>query len=146
LETHPDDPNALLAMTLGVGLQVDSASLIEKHQLESLRMIRDADRYAKKLLTFAPAAADAYLTLGAANYVIGSLPAYKRFFLRLAGIRGDKRAGMQQLEIAAARGHYLPPFAKILLALEESHAAEGDPCASDLKPPSSGHCAAARTR
>jgi hypothetical protein len=117
LKTNPDDTNALFAMTLSVGMQADYASLIDKHQLESLKMIRDADKYAKKLLAVAPEAADAYLTLGAANYIIGSLPAPKRFFLRLARIHGDKSGGIQQLEVAAAHGHYLRPFAKILLAL-----------------------------
>jgi tetratricopeptide (TPR) repeat protein len=117
LKINSDDANALFALTLSVGMQADYASLIEKHQLESLRMIREAEKYAQKLLTIAPGAADAYLTLGAANYIIGSLPPHKRFFLRFAGIRGDRRGGMQQLEIAAAHGHYLRPFAKILLAL-----------------------------
>jgi hypothetical protein len=117
LKTNPDDANALFALTLSVGMQADYASLIEKRQLESLRMIREAEKYAQKLLTIAPRAADAYLTLGAANYIIGSLPAHKRFFLRFSGIRGDRRRGMQQLEIAAAHGRYLRPFAKILLAL-----------------------------
>ena len=65
----------------------------------------------------APDAADAYLGLGTANYVIGSLPIFKKFFLGFAGIHGDKKAGIQQLEIAADHGHYLRPFAKILLAL-----------------------------
>jgi hypothetical protein len=117
LETHPDNANALFAMTLSVGMQADYASLIEKHQLESLRMIREADQFAKRLLTVAPDAADAYFTLGAANYIIGSLPTLKRFFLHLKGISGDKRDGIQQLEIAAERGRYLRPFAKILLGL-----------------------------
>jgi hypothetical protein len=45
------------------------------------------------------------------------LPGIKKFFLGFAGIHGDKRVGLQQLAIAAARGHYLRPFAKILLAL-----------------------------
>ena len=117
LQTNPDDTNALFAMTLSAGMEADYASLIDKHQVESLKMIRDADRYAKKLLLVAPAAADAYYTLGAANYIIGSLPGLKRFALGLAGIHGDKRLGIQQLEIAAERGHYLRPFAKILLAL-----------------------------
>ena len=117
LETDPDDVNALFAMTLGLGMQADYASLIEKHQMESLGMIREADKFAKKLLALNPDAADAYLTLGAANYIIGSLPALKRFFLHFKGISGDKRGGLQQLEIAATRGRYLRPFAKILLAL-----------------------------
>jgi hypothetical protein len=117
LDSHPEDANALFAMTLSLGMQADYASLIDRRQLESLRLIRDADEFAKKLLVVNPDAADAYLTLGAANYIIGSLPRLKRFLLRLKGIKGDKSGGIRQLEIAAARGRYLRPFAKILLAL-----------------------------
>jgi hypothetical protein len=117
LNINPQDGDALFVMTLSVGMQADYASLIDKRQLASLRLIKDADRYAKKLLAIAPEAADAYVTLGAANYIIGSLPAPKRLFLVLTGIHSNKSAGLQQLEIAATRGHYLRPFAKILLAL-----------------------------
>jgi hypothetical protein len=117
LQTHPDDTNALFAMTLSLGMQADYASLIDKRQVESLKMIGNADKYAKRLLAVAPEAADAYLTLGTANYIVGSLPTLKRLLLGLSGIHGDKRTGIRQLEIAAAQGHYLRPFAKIMLAL-----------------------------
>jgi len=117
LKTNPDDANALFAMTLSVGMQADYASLIDKKQRDSLGKIREANKYAKKLLAVAPEGTDAYLTLGTANYILGSLPAGKRFFLRFAGIRGDKRLGIKQIEIAAVSGRYLRPFAKILLAL-----------------------------
>jgi hypothetical protein len=72
LATDGDDPIALFAMTLAVGMQADYAALIEKHQLGSLRLIRNAGSYAQRLLQVAPDAADAYLVLGAANYIIGS--------------------------------------------------------------------------
>jgi len=85
--------------------------------VESLKMIRDADRYANKLLVVAPDAVDANLTLGTANYIIGSLPGLKRFLLGFAGIHGDKKAGIRQLQRAADHGHYMRPFAKIMLAL-----------------------------
>jgi hypothetical protein len=117
LKTNPDDTNALFAMTLSLGMQADYASLIDKQQLDSLKKIREADKYSKKLLAAAPEAADAYLGLGTANYFIGSLPGTKKFFLAFAGIHGDKKTGIQQLGIAADHGHYLRPFAKILLAL-----------------------------
>jgi hypothetical protein len=117
LTINGDDANALFAMTLAVGLEADYAALIEKHQLDGLRMIRNAGSYARKLLQVAPDAADAYLVLGAANYLVGSQPLHKRLFLRVAGVRGDKSEGIQQLEIVAARGRYFRPFAKILLAL-----------------------------
>jgi hypothetical protein len=117
LQTNPDDPNALFAMTLSLGMEADYAALIDKHQKESLKMIGDADKYAKKLLAAAPEGTDAYLTLGMANYIVGSLPGIKKFFLGFSGIHGDKELGIQQLEMAAKSGHYLRPFAKIMLAL-----------------------------
>ena len=109
--------NALFAMTLSTGMQADYASLIEKQQVESLGMIRQADAFAKKLLAVNPDAADAYQTLGVANYIIGSLPAMTRLMLHVKGISGSKSGGMAQLKIAAAHGRYLRPFAKIILAL-----------------------------
>jgi len=117
LQSKPEDLNALFVMTLSVGMEAAYASLIDKKQLESLKKIRDADKYAKKLLVIAPETADAYLGLGTANFIIGSLPGFKKFFLGFAGVHGDKKVGIQQLEIAADRGRYLRPFAKILLAL-----------------------------
>lgn len=117
LKADPDDPNALFSMTLSLGMEADYASLIDKHQKDSLKMIGEADKYAKRLLVIAPEGTDAYLTLGTANYIIGSLSGFKRFLLGIAGIHGDKKLGIKQLEMAAANGHYLRPFAKIMLAL-----------------------------
>jgi tetratricopeptide (TPR) repeat protein len=117
LKSDSDDKNALFAMSMSLGMEADYASLIDKQQLDSLKKIREADTYSKKLLRVAPDAADAYLGLGIANYFIGSQSTFKRFFLSFAGIHGDKETGIQQIEIAADHGHYLRPFAKIMLAL-----------------------------
>ena len=84
LKTNPDDANALFAMTLSVGMQADYASLIDKHQVESLKMIRRLLIVTPRNCWWsAPDAADAYFTLGAANYIIGSLPGYKKLSSRL---------------------------------------------------------------
>ena len=117
LGTNPNDPNALFAMSLCLGMQADYGSLIDKSQLDSLKKIREADTYSKRLLKIAPDAHDAYLGLGTANYIIGCLPGPKKFFLGFAGVYGDKKKGIEQLEMAAKGGHYLRPFAKVLLAL-----------------------------
>jgi len=117
LKTNPDDANALFAMALSLGMQADYASLIDKRQLDGLKKIREADAYSTKLLEVAPDVADAYVGLGAANYIIGSLPRSKRFFLGFTGIHGNRKLGVEQLKIAAKDGHYLRPFAKVLLAL-----------------------------
>ena len=117
LRIEAANPEALLALTITTGMQADYTGLIEGRQLESLRLTRQAERYAENLLSVRPDAADAYVTLGAANYIIGSLPAHKRFFLWFGGIHGDRLRGAMQLQMAAMDGQYLRPFAKVLLAL-----------------------------
>jgi len=117
LRTNARDSDALFALTITTGMLADYTGLVERRQLESLKLTREAERYAETLLTVKPDAVDAYVTLGAANYIIGSLPAHKRFFLWLGGIRGDRLRGVMQLQMAAMEGHYLRPFAKVLLAL-----------------------------
>ncbi len=119
LEEMPTDPNALFALTLIEGMQADDLFLIQKRQIESLHHLREADRRARMLLDVAPDADDAYVALGAANYIIGCLPGYKRAVLWVGGVHGDKTLGMQQLARAAGseHAHYLRPYARLMLAL-----------------------------
>ncbi len=117
LRSNARDVVALFVLAITNGLQADYTALIEKHHLESLKFTRKAETFARELLAQKPDSADAYLALGISNYIIGSLPAYKRFVLWFGGIHGDRQIGMSQLEIAAQSGHFLKPFAKILLAL-----------------------------
>ena len=117
LKSSPRDPHGLLVLTMTDGMESDYDALIEKKQLAGLSMMRRAESEAALLLSIDPNAQDAYLALGASNYVIGSLPVYKRFFLKIGGVHGDKERGIQQMQLAADHGHYLKPFAKILLAL-----------------------------
>ena len=117
LKSHPNDPDALLALSMSDGMTGDFVCVIERHQIESLKYMKEAQQYADKLIAVAPDRADAYLALGAGNYIIGCLPGYKRAFLWFGGIHGDRNAGMDQLRIAADRGDYLRPFARLLLAL-----------------------------
>ncbi len=117
LTASPRDEDALLTLTLTDGMSADFEALIRKHQMKSLSYIRRAEKEADVLLEVDPDNGDAYLAIGAANYIIGCLPAYKRFVLWFGGIHGDRQAGMEQLQVAAVRGLYLQPMAKTLLAL-----------------------------
>jgi hypothetical protein len=117
LNANPNDPMGLFVITLANGMEADYDALIAKRDMASLLLLRETQNSARKLLAVNPHADDAYLALGAANYIIGCLPVYKRFFLSLGGIHGSRTLGMQQLELAAKGGHYLKPFAKVMLAL-----------------------------
>jgi len=119
LTNQPKDPDALFALTLVGGMRADDFFLIQKRQIESMRNLREADRNAHTLLEIAPDADDAYVALGAANYIIGCLPGYKRAMLWVGGVHGDKALGMQQVARTASseHAHYLRPFARLMLAL-----------------------------
>jgi hypothetical protein len=117
LKSNPSDAHALLVLTITDGMEADYDALIVKKQMAGLGLTRQAESEATKLLALDPSAEDAYLALGAGNYVIGSLPSYKRAFLWFGGIHGDRLRGMDEMQRTADHGHYLQPFAKILLAL-----------------------------
>jgi len=117
LKTTPNDPDGLFVLTLTDGMEGDFQALIEKHQLSALSLIRRAEKEATRLLAVQADAQDAYVALGAANYIIGCLPVYKRILLWFGGVRGDRERGMEQLQRAAERGRYLGPMAKAFLAL-----------------------------
>jgi len=117
LEEHPKDPEALFALAISAGMESNAYSMLEKKHLDALKMIKEANQYAKELLAERPDAVDAYVALGSANYIIGSLSAGARFMLWFGNIHGDKKLGMEQMQNAADNGHYLKPFAQILLAL-----------------------------
>jgi hypothetical protein len=51
------------------------------------------------------------------KYIIGSMAAPVRWLLRMGGLPGDKQAGIADLQLTAQHGHYLAPFARILLAI-----------------------------
>ena len=117
LSASPKDRDALFSMTLSSGLQADYAALIEKRNLPSLRFTRDANDWADKLLAVDPDCYDAHVATGFSKYIIGSMSAPVRWIMRLGGVAGDKKAGIAELQLTADHGHYLGPFARILLAI-----------------------------
>jgi len=126
LRANPDDPDALFVATLADGMQGDFEALLEKRQLAALGSIRRAEKSAARLLAVRADMKDAYVALGAANYIIGCLPTYKRFFLWFGGVRGDRLRGMEQLQRTADGGSYLRPLAKALLALASEREGQFD--------------------
>lgn len=117
LKLQPRDPEGLYALTLCAGMQSDADSMLLKKHYDALKHLKEANAHAEILLHDHPEAYDAYVAPGVAYYVIGSLPGSARFILWFGGIHGDKQLGMSEVQKTADNGHYLKPFAKILLAL-----------------------------
>jgi hypothetical protein len=73
--------------------------------------------YADRLMLANPLAFDAYLGPGVENYLLSLKPAPVRALLRITGSNTDREKGIEEIRKTATHGHYLEPFAKLLLAV-----------------------------
>jgi hypothetical protein len=117
LAVDPNDRQALFAMSIVEGVTTDYMALVEKHQIASLSSAKRSNGYAQQLLKMNPPCYDAYMTAGLSEYMVGSLPFFVRWFVRFDNVQGSKEQGVKNLELVARDGHYLKPFAKILLGI-----------------------------
>jgi hypothetical protein len=117
LASDGTDRDALFALTLCSGLEADYAALIEKRNLASLHFTKQASISAQQLLEICHDCYDALLATGFSKYIVGSMSAPVRWVLRMGGLPADKQGGISDLETTAEHGHYLAPFARILLAI-----------------------------
>jgi hypothetical protein len=117
LASKPDDPDALLALCMTTGLTTDYAALIEKKRFGSFAMAKKSHIWAKKLLDLKPPVVDAYMTFGTAEYIVGSIPFFLRWLVHMDSVEGNKKKGIEELELVAKQGKYNGPFARMLLAV-----------------------------
>ena len=117
LAAKPDDPDGLLALCMTTGLVTDYAALIEKRRFGSFALAKKSHIWAKKLLDLKPPVVDAYMTFGTAEYIVGSLPFFLRWFVHLDNVEGNKKKGIDELELVAKDGKYYGPFARMLLSV-----------------------------
>lgn len=119
LKRNPQDANALYVKTLISGMRSDYALLVEKRDLAALNLSKQASAYSKQVLAADPSMYDAYLASGVENYMLSLKPAPVRLFLGITGAGTDKAEGIRLLRITASKGHYLAPFARMMLAVAD---------------------------
>jgi len=117
LSSSPQDANAMFAKVMASGLRGDYAAMIEKRNMAGLGYLKAGRLLAQKLLALDPSYYDAYLAIGIENYLLGLNSAPVRWFLRIGGAETNKQDGIAKLRITAEKGHYLAPYARLLLAV-----------------------------
>ena len=113
----PEDTNATFAEILRMGLHADYLALIEKRYLASLTEMKAGRILAEQLVAAHPGFLDAFLAVGVENYMLSLKPMPVRWLLRMGGSRTNKADGIRQLQLTAEKGHYLLPYARLLLAV-----------------------------
>ncbi len=117
LARDPHDSNAAFAEVLMGGLRGDYAALIEKRNMAGLSFMKQSRSVAENLVAARPDYYDAYLAIGVEKYLLSLKAAPMRWLLHMSGAETDRDTGLKNLKITAQKGHYLAPFARLLLAV-----------------------------
>jgi hypothetical protein len=117
LQRNPRDTNALYVKTVICGMQSDYALMIDKRDIAALNLSKQASAFSRQALAIDPSLYDAYLATGVENYMLSLKPAPIRWILNLTGADTDREEGIRLLRLTAAKGHYLAPFARMMLAV-----------------------------
>ena len=114
----PTDKNAQFAAILASGLESDYLALIEKRYAASFQKMKASRQMAERLLAADPECYDAYIAIGVENYMLSTKAATVRWALRLfGGAQTSREVGLQKLKLTAEKGHYMAPFARLMLAV-----------------------------
>jgi hypothetical protein len=114
---EPQDPSASFATVLCHGLRSIYLALIEQHYAASFWEIKVARTLAEQLLAKHPEYYDAWIVIGLENYILSQKSASVRWLLRLSGGQTKQALGIEKLRLTGEKGHYLAPFARLLLAV-----------------------------
>jgi hypothetical protein len=119
LQHAPNDSNAFYCKAVTSGMQADWASLIDRHEYGAFKFSELASKYAKQALAINPTLYDANLAVGIENYMLSLKSAPIRWILGMTGAGTNKAEGVRLLTLTAQQGHYLAPFARLMLAVGE---------------------------
>ncbi len=119
LQHNGNDANAYYCKAVTSGMQADWASLIDRREYGAFKFSELASKYAKQALAINPTLYDANLAVGIENYMLSLKAAPIRWFLGMTGAGTNKAEGVRLLKLTADQGHYLAPFARLMLAVGE---------------------------
>jgi hypothetical protein len=117
LAANPEDTDAIFARGWARGLAAIYIGLVNRSFLSALHLALQARSDNEKVLAMSPNYVDAKLVVGVHNYIVGSLPFAFKVMAGLAGIKGSKTKGIQDLEDDGSRGVLSSVEARTALAL-----------------------------
>jgi hypothetical protein len=135
LQHNPNDATALYVKTLVSGMRSDYALMIDKRDISALNYSKEASAFSKRVLASDPTRYDAYLASGVENYMLSLKSAPIRWILGMTGAATNREEGIRLLRLTAAQGHYLAPFARMMLAvaaLRDNHPSEARSILAEL--------------
>ncbi|MGO9273511.1 MAG: tetratricopeptide repeat protein [Terriglobia bacterium] len=117
LKQNPDDQDALYWAGVTHATRAEFYFTLERSYITSLHEGSAAYRLHQRLYRLNPGYTDALLVMGMGQYVAGTLPWYIKVLASIAGLRGSKAAGLDDLKQVTERGHYARDDARAILVV-----------------------------
>lgn len=115
IKRDPKDAEGLYYLGAVKGLKAAFAGAVERSFMSALRNGSDAVDHHRDLVKLQPDYHDAKITIGMYDYVVGGLPVFVRVGARFLGHSGNKKRGLETLELVAREGERARDDAKVLL-------------------------------
>ena len=113
LKAHPDDAQALLVLGSGYGIMARLA--LERHEyLKGWRYGSRSMKYIRASLKADPELYDSDLGLGMFDYYVDTIPRFAGWLAKLM-LGGNRARGLQELRLAAEKGHFARTAAQLIL-------------------------------
>ncbi|MFI5346758.1 MAG: tetratricopeptide repeat protein [Elusimicrobiota bacterium] len=113
LKTHPNDAEALLVLGSGYGIRARLA--LERHQyLKGWTNGSRSMKYIRASLKADPEIYDSYLGLGMFDYYVDTIPRFAGWLAKIM-LGGNRARGLQELRLAAEKGHFARTAAQLIL-------------------------------
>jgi tetratricopeptide (TPR) repeat protein len=117
LKSNRNDLAGLYYLGTAHGAIAGYESTIKRSFFSSLQNGKKAVEAHKMLIKRYPHVADAYLSVGMYNYVVGNLPVGVKLLMLLGGVHGSKEEGLKQLEKAFRDGSLARDEAAVILVI-----------------------------
>jgi tetratricopeptide (TPR) repeat protein len=117
LKSSPKDLEALYDRGVTDGMRATYLVIVEHSWFAALRHALSARHDHEEVLKLKPEYSDAKTIVGAHNFVVGSLSVPMKAMAGVAGIRGDKKKGLEMLAEAARGGGETSSDARVALSL-----------------------------
>jgi tetratricopeptide (TPR) repeat protein len=113
LKDHPNDSEALLVLGSGYGIAARLA--LERHQyLKGYSNGSRSMKYIRASIAADPEIYDSYLGLGMFDYYVDTIPRFAGWLAKLM-LGGSRARGLQELRLAAEKGHFARTAAQLIL-------------------------------
>lgn len=109
------DTEAMYYHASALGLRAAYSTSVRRSFRRAIGDANESVKIQRQVIKLDPQYIDSYLSIGLYEYVIDSLPLGWKFLARLAGLKGSKKRGIEQVELVTQRGKYAADDARVVL-------------------------------